>query len=256
MVLKKILEYYQIPADNLLYKNLTLIKTGKHGETHLIEKEKDHENRLNTHLKTHGNTPPKEEKGNLNSNLKGNLNYDIGRFSSVVNEPAAHYDTDRYNVYDLDSLAAAGIALFIADEDKRKTAPTLRLPWLGPGLHIRLGVTGDSMHPTIKDGDKTISTWVDDISNLREGWVHIVLDKEEGLACKRVYRHHTKNTLQFISDNDVYKPYTRHFNDIIAIFRISEVTTTDLRPAMSQIEKEMRILQADMRELRSFMGIK
>ena len=158
-------------------------------------------------------------------------------------------DNEKNNVYDLDSFAAAGIALFVSERDRRKTKPTLHFPWLGPGVHIRIAVGGDSMHPTIKDQDKTIATWVDDIGNLRQGMVYIILDKDEGLVCKRIYRHHTKNTLEFISDNDLYKPYTRHLQDILAIFRIVEVTTTDLRPEMSEFKRELRQMRQELNQI-------
>ena len=200
--------------------------------------------------------PKIQAKGNLKGNPKGNLKTYNEEGAGMVMEPILEYKSNKHNVYDLDSTAAAGVALFIEDKDKRKSAPTLYFPWLGPGLHIRIAIAGDSMHPTVKDGDKTIATWVTDPANIREGNVYVILDKEEGIVCKRIYRHHTRDTLEFVSDNDIYKPYTRHLQDITALFRISEVTTTDLRPGMSQFQTQLRQLQTEMKEIRALIPTK
>jgi len=228
-----IADFFGVPVTDLLAKDLS--------KSNLNENQHDSK---------------KQIKSNLKSNPLSNLNTQKFSSSLIVNEPETPYgnkNLEKNNVYDLDSLAAAGVALFISDGDRRKTKPALHFPWLGPGLHIRIGVAGDSMHPTIKDGDKTIATWVDEIGNLREGNAYIILDKEDGLVCKRIYRFHTKNTLEFISDNETYKPYTRHFSDILAIFRIAEVTTTDLRPEMSEFKKELRQLKREMTEIRALL---
>ncbi len=208
----------------------------------------------------------KEEvvKNSTKSDLKSDRNTDLKRYSvgktgvlNELNEPSEEYGSyttqPRCNVYDLDSLAAAGVALFLSEGDKRKIKPTLSFPWLGPGIHIRIAVAGDSMHPTIKDQDKSIATQLPHISNLREGRVHIIFDKEEGVVCKRLYYGPAKNTLEFVSDNDTYKPYTRGFNDILGIFYIQEVHTTDLRPALSEFQKEFRQMKRDIDQIKSLL---
>jgi len=231
-----------------------LIKIAKYfgvTETELI-----HTDLSNGKVLENENTAENKANSKLNSKGIGKLNEQKDTTFTVVSEPETTYNSKKHNIYDLDSLAAAGVALFVADKDRRKAAPTLYLPWLGPGVHVRMGISGDSMHPTIKDGDKAIATWVDDLANLREGWVHIILDKEEGLQCKRIYRSAHKNTLEFVSDNDIYKPYNRHYADIIAIFRISEVHTTDLRPGMSEFQKELRALRSEFNDFRKLIGTK
>lgn len=152
------------------------------------------------------------------------------------------------NVFSFDTKAAAGEAMLLLANDKLKAAPDLYFPGLGLGTHIRTTVGGDSMHSTIKDGDKVIATHLPNFHDLRPGYIYLILDKEEGLVCKRVY-FDGKNHFEFISDNEVYKPYKRHFNDILALFKVREVTTTDLRPYWADIRKEMRELSSRMSDI-------
>jgi transcriptional regulator with XRE-family HTH domain len=159
----------------------------------------------------------------------------------------------RNNVYDFESKAAAGQALFLLDSDRMMVEPNLYLPHLGPGIHIRVPISGDSMHSTIKDSDKAVGTLVRDISDIRQGYIYAILDKQDGLVCKRVYVEN-KTTLELVSDNEIYKPYKRHLKDIISMFRVREVHSTDLRPYFEDLRKEMREIRAEMVDMRRLIS--
>ncbi|WP_190277400.1 LexA family transcriptional regulator [Taibaiella lutea] len=158
-----------------------------------------------------------------------------------------------YNVYDFESKAAAGEALFLLDADRMMREPNLYLPHLGPGLHIRVPISGDSMHSTIKDSDKAVATLVTDISDIRQGYIYAILDKQDGLVCKRVYMENEK-TLELVSDNEIYKPYKRHLKDIVSMFKVREVHSTDLRPYFEDLRKEMRDIRTEMADIRLLMN--
>jgi transcriptional regulator with XRE-family HTH domain len=167
--------------------------------------------------------------------------------SSMVGEYQA-------NVYNLDSRAAAGVAAIIADADKQHLKPSICLPYLGPGFHIRLQITGDSMHATIKDGDFLIATHLPEpLQTLREGYIYAIIDKEDGIVCKRVYKA-GKDTLEFESDNDVYKPYKRHLSDILAIFKVVEVHTTDLRNYYSDTRRDINKLFKEVEAIKNIIS--
>jgi len=180
--------------------------------------------------------------------LKSDNNPDTSVFTPVAVVPAEHPN----NVYDFESKAAAGQALFLLDADRMATEPNLYLPHLGPGVHIRVPISGDSMHSTIKDGDKAVGTLVKDIADIRQGYIYAILDKQDGLVCKRVYIEN-KTTLELVSDNEIYKPYKRHLKDIVSMFRVREVHSTDLRPYYEDLRKEMRDIRAEMTELRQLV---
>lgn len=154
-----------------------------------------------------------------------------------------------FNVYDFEGKAAAGEALLLLDTDKFNKAPNLQLPYLGSGTHIRVPIGGDSMHSTLKDGDKAVATLLTERSEIRQGYIYIILDKQEGIVCKRVYLDNDE-TLTLVSDNEIYRPYKRDWSDIQSIFRVREIHTTDLRPYFTDLRKEMRDIRKDMEDLR------
>lgn len=157
-----------------------------------------------------------------------------------------------YNVYDFESKAAAGEALVLLDADRMMRDPNLYLPHLGPGLHIRVPISGDSMHSTIKDSDKAVATLVTNIADIRQGYIYAILDKQDGLVCKRVYMEN-ETTLELVSDNEIYKPYKRHLKDIVSMFKVREVHSTDLRPYFEDLRKEMREIRTEMADIRSLI---
>lgn len=180
------------------------------------------------------------------------------QFSGLVSDPHEHYGNIidiRPNVYDLDSKAAAGMAHFLQDVDKRRTAPNLYYPHLGNGLHIQTDVKGDSMHPTLKDGDKAVSTHVPEFSDIRQGHIYLLIDKEEGMVYKRVYFHDKKH-IELVSDNDTYKPYKVELAQILAFYKVREAHTTDLRNYWNEVRKDFRELRAEMSDLRAFVTSK
>jgi len=159
----------------------------------------------------------------------------------------------KFNVYDFESKAAAGEALFLMEEDKFNKEPNLQLPYLGPGTHIRVPIGGDSMHSTLKDGDKAVATLINEKSEIRQGYIYIILDKQEGIVCKRIYLD-DEYTLTFVSDNEIYTPYKRHWSDIISIFRVREIHSTDLRPYFTDLRKEMREIRSEMEHLKQVIS--
>lgn len=219
-----IANYFEISIDDLI--NIDLSK-GK-----VIAKSSEKEN---------------SKKGKLNGKGIGKVNDEKEPILPVLEPEKVEYN-GKYNVIDLDSRAAAGMALIINDVDRYKSLPSLFLPWLGPGFHIRVEITGDSMQPTIKGGDKAIATRIEDVSNLREGAIYLLLDKEEGLVCKRLY-FANKNTIELVSDNEIHKPYKRPLTDILAYFKVQEIHTTDLQPPMSEIRREVHQLRHEMDEI-------
>lgn len=173
---------------------------------------------------------------------------DILQESDVIDQHGEQYTL---NVYDFKgSKAAAGNVVHILQNgDKQRFKPNLYLPGLGPGIHIRIPIGGDSMHNTIKDGDKPVATLITDIANVRPGHIYLIIDKTDGIQCKRVYFDDSE-TLELVSDNEVYSPYKRHLNDIVAFFKVREVHTKDLRPYFNDLRKEMREIKQEMASIR------
>lgn len=219
-VLVRIADFFNVSVDDILRVKLS--------EGNLIKDE---------------NSENTGEIGNLNSNPKGNPNA-----LNTVLPQGGQVGQITLNVYDLNSQAAAGMAMLLEDGDRLKTAPNLHLPNLGMGMHIRIPVRGDSMHPTIKDGDKVVATRVSDLSQIRSGNIYIVIDEEEGTLCKRVYPEGDA-LLELVSDNPTYKPVKIPLSRVSAIFHVQEVHSTDLRNYESQLRADVDDLKGKFIEL-------
>lgn len=225
----QIADYFGLSLSELVENNLS--------KTHLIDK-----NDTSKTLKKH--TPNSTPIYTPNSENQRIL---------AVNEGLGVYTTHpKSNVFDFETPAAAGPAITLLANDKYREVPTLYMPWLGPGIHVRTRIDGDSMHSTIKDGDKAVSTLVTDVKDIRQGYIYMFMDKEDGICYKRLYLD-GKNNFELVPDNEIYKPYKRHFNDIYAIFRVREVHTTDLRPYWNDLRAEIRDIRTEMADFKRLL---
>lgn len=159
-----------------------------------------------------------------------------------------------FNIFDFETPAAAGNAIIINDIDKTKAVPNLYLPGMKNGTYIRLPIKGDSMHSTIKDGDKAVGILINHPKeDLRSGHIYTVIDNEDGLVTKRLYKE-GKDILEFVSDNEIYPPYKRKFTDILAFFKVVEVHTTDLRNYWDDVRRDVRVLQKQVQAISKKIG--
>lgn len=173
-----------------------------------------------------------------------------GNGPMLRNEIQSEVIAENYNVFNFQSAGAAGEALILMNEDKYKGKPDIYIPGLGSGIHIQTPVSGDSMHSTIKDGDRAISTMIREWSDMRQGYIYAVIDQTDGLVYKRLYWTGKKpSQLDFVSDNEIYRDYTRKMSDIQAIFKVRGVYTTDLRPYWTDLRREMREVRQEIRDI-------
>lgn len=178
--------------------------------------------------------------------------YDIYINSSleVANIVEKYGDNNfKFNVFDFSSAAAAGDAILLNEIDKTKAQPNIFLPALGPGINIRIPVKGDSMYSTIKDGDRVVATLLHNPKDdIRSGYVYVIMDKEDGIIIKRIYKDGA-NSVEIVSDNEIYKPYKRKLSEFQAVFLVKEVHSSDLRNYYDDVRKDVRELQIAVKEL-------
>jgi transcriptional regulator with XRE-family HTH domain len=187
----------------------------------------------------------------VQDNVQDNVQDKQKNIASKPESPALFIGySERGNVYEFDTKAAAGVGQILQDQDKLNRLPTLHLPHLGHGLHMRIKITGDSMHATIKDGDMVVATHVaEPATELREGNVHVIFDKDDGVVCKRVFKA-DRGYLMLESDNEIYKPYKRHLNDMVALFKVVELHTSDLKNYYSDCTAEISKLWNEINLIR------
>ena len=104
--------------------------------------------------------------------------------------------------------------------------PTFSLPGskYSHGTHRCFDVTGDSMEPSIYNGDKVVCGFVEPdnwFSGIKANHVYVIISRES-VVVKRVINNLKANgTLSLISDNNFYKPYEIELKDIVEIWQVS-----------------------------------
>jgi transcriptional regulator with XRE-family HTH domain len=124
------------------------------------------------------------------------------------------------NIELVEAKAQAGYLSGFADPEFIEHLPIFRLPFLNPNRKYRtFQIVGDSMLP-IPIGAWITSEFVDDWTTIKNGEAAIILTVDDGLAFKIVENRIDSNgTLNLVSLNPVYKPYSVRITDVREIWR-------------------------------------
>lgn len=152
--------------------------------------------------------------------------------------------------------ASAGYLNGYADPEYIGSLPrfSMPVPELSPGKTFRVfQIKGDSMLP-IQPGSYLFCEFVESVSSIRKGEVYILITREEGLVCKRVFLQEDHQLL-LKSDNPEYTPYLVDGRTVMEIWKAKGVLSFDLqRPEISQISHisdVLREVKEEIRKLRS-----
>lgn len=134
-----------------------------------------------------------------------------------ANEPDHTYGTARMpriitvNQAGIDNIifvpvrAQAGYLLGHGDQEFIENLPSFNMPGLRNATFRMFEVKGVSMAPTLTEGDKVIGEWVPNLSEIRDGRVHIVVHSK-GVVIKRVLnRIKERGKLYLKSDTLTYR---------------------------------------------------
>jgi transcriptional regulator with XRE-family HTH domain len=122
----------------------------------------------------------------------------------------------------LDSRAAAGYPALYESRTFWDDLPTFPVPvnQARMGTYINIQVSGDSMYPTLQSGDWLFCKYLNDYSEVREGYIHIIVTKD-GVVVKRVLNRLDENGNIFLkSDNPTYRTYAEHASNILQIWYV------------------------------------
>jgi len=130
----------------------------------------------------------------------------------------------------LDIKAAAGLPYYINDPEYYRNLPTFSLPEFRyqKGDYYAIQVTGDSMHPTICNQDWLICKRIYNYTDIREGYVHIVVNSDGVVAKRLLNRIADREKIVLQSDNENYTTYEEHVNNIIAVYKAEARITFNL----------------------------
>ena len=155
-----------------------------------------------------------------------NANYLFGMGGGVFGSevapdlPAFAANTDgRNNITLVPDRALAGYALEHQDQAYLKELPKFSVPNLSGEL-IAFEISGDSMMPTITNGDLVVCAPIERGDPLRDNHIYVIVT--DVVVAKRVQQLKSNpDQLRLISDNgQVYQPYTVDLNEIRQILKV------------------------------------
>lgn len=140
--------------------------------------------------------------------------------------------------------AQAGYAGEELDPAFFKELPTFSLPdyKYKVGTHRSFDVSGDSMEPTLFEGDKVICSFLEPglwESSIKDNYVYVIVSRGD-VVVKRVFnRIKEQRCLELHSDNDFYQPYTVPFGDVREMWYVRAKISPFL-PSPSNIQNYVR----------------
>ncbi len=145
--------------------------------------------------------------------------------------------------------ASAGYLNGYSDPDYMEKLPRMKLPFNVVGKNRGFPIKGDSMLP-LKDGSYVIATYIESISQVKDGKTYIVLTKNDGLVYKRVYKK--TNALELHSDNKLYEPYTVKGSDVLELWEfVCSFNTSDKEESEASLGNMFGMLKNIQQEMKS-----
>ena len=152
--------------------------------------------------------------------------------------------------------AQAGYAGELSNPAFIKELPTFTLPdyKYKTGTHRCFDVAGDSMEPTLFEGDKVVCNYLDpDLweTAIKDNYVYVVVTRSDVLV-KRVFNLIQGNkTIRLQSDNPFYEPYELPITDLKEIWYVRAKISPFLPSPMNiqnYVREEVQILKETLRE--------
>jgi len=148
--------------------------------------------------------------------------------------------------------AQAGYAGDMADPTFVQDLPTFTLPdyKYKVGTHRSFDVSGDSMEPTLFEGDKVVCSFIEPTlweSSLKDNYVYVIVTRGD-IVVKRV-TNILKEKKQLIahSDNNFYDPYEINLGDIREVWYVR----AKISPFLPSPQNISNLLHDEVRQLQS-----
>lgn len=140
--------------------------------------------------------------------------------------------------------AQAGYAGEQLDPIFMEELPTYTLPdyKYKTGTHRSFDVSGDSMEPTLFEGDKVVCSFLEPSyweTSLKDNYVYVIVTRGD-VVVKRVFNQiRTGRCLELHSDNEFYKPFNVPISDVREIWYVRAKISPFL-PAPASLQNLMR----------------
>jgi phage repressor protein C with HTH and peptisase S24 domain len=147
--------------------------------------------------------------------------------------------------------AQAGYAADMSDPTFIQELPTFSLPdyKYKVGTHRAFDVAGDSMEPTLFEGDKVVCSYLEPTlweSSIKDNYVYVVVTRAD-VVVKRVTNFiREEKCIELRSDNTYYEPYRANLGDIREIWYVR----AKISPFLPSPQNIKRYLQEEMQGLK------
>ena len=151
--------------------------------------------------------------------------------------------------------AQAGYASEMANPTFIQDLPTFTLPdyKYKVGTHRAFDVSGDSMEPTLFEGDKVICSFLEPTlweTAIKNNFVYVVVTRGDVLV-KRCFNYlKEEKQLELHSDNSFYEPYRTGLGEIREIWYVR----AKISPFLPSPQNISNMLREEMQELRKQLG--
>jgi len=136
----------------------------------------------------------------------------------TVRGMAERNHSGRRNITLVPNRALAGYALEHQQDNFMEELPKFSVPNLEGDL-VAFEISGDSMMPTITNGDIVVCEPIERGVSLRDNHVYVVVT--DVVVAKRIQQSRDSNNMLLISDNsDVYKPYPVDLDEVRQILKV------------------------------------
>lgn len=154
------------------------------------------------------------------------------------------------NIELVNSRAEAGYLQSFSDPEYIRELPKIYFPNMPDGTYRGFEITGDSMLP-VEPGSIIISTYVEQLSHIKDNKTYIIISKNEGLVYKRVKNISGKRVLFLQSDNEIYLPYEMPYEEIAEIWQYyAHLSFSDSRATFHyMLEEKLNDIQIRVREV-------
>ncbi|MGH1339332.1 MAG: S24 family peptidase [Aureispira sp.] len=148
--------------------------------------------------------------------------------------------------------AQVGYASDLGDPSFIQNLPSYSLPdyKYKVGTHRSFDVAGDSMEPTLFEGDKVICSYLEPSlweTAVKKNYVYVVVTKGEVLVKRLAAYSKEEKTLQLFSDNAYYDPFIVSLNNVREIWYVRAKISPFL-PSPQNIKNILREEVSDLRE--------
>lgn len=186
---------------------------------------------------------------NLEHNNPGHQNKDGLRVLAISVD-----NDNNSNIELVETKAAAGYLDGFTNPEYIKELPKIYFPNIPQGTYRGFQIKGDSMLP-MESGSIIISSYVEKLTDVKDGKTYVVISKTEGVVYKRVKHLPKEKSLLLISDNESYHPYPIHYNEVGELWQYyAHLGFSDMKYTFNNmIEDRLTDIQRKVEELHSHL---